>query len=372
MLRLGLGSPEDLGVSELDGLRGRIDEIDRQVVRLLNERAEVVVEIGKLKRSEKGAGPIYAPDRERAVLDKIKAANTGPLSDRCLLAIYRELMSGSFALERPLRVAYLGPEGSFSHAAALLKFGQSVEYEPQPDIQGVFDEIAREHCDLGVAPVENSAVGGVLETLDALLSSTVVICAEMLVAIHHHLLANCPLEEVRLVCSKPEVLAQCRGWLAATLPNAQKLAMPSTAQAAKKAAGEAGTGAIGSRLAAELYGLEVIRENIEDRAHNQTRFFVIGREGARRTGSDKTALVFSTADKAGALVDCLEVFRRHGVNLTNIESHPSTQREREYYFFVDCEGHQEDEAVRRVLGELKQHCLQLSVLGSYPRATEVL
>jgi len=254
----------------------------------------------------------------------------------------------------------------------MLKFGQCVEYEPQPDIQGVFDEIAKGHCDLGVAPVENTAVGGVIETLEAFVGSTVQICAEMLVAIHHCLLANCALESIQRVYSKPEVFVQCRNWLTSTLPGVDRFPVASTAVAAQQAAREEGVAALGSRLAAELYGLKIVRENVEDRAHNQTRFLVIGQESARRTGADKTSLLFATADKAGALVDCLSVFRRHGINLTNIESHPSNLGKREYYFFVDCEGHRTEEKLQEAFGEVKGHCLRLSVLGSYPRATEVL
>ena len=359
-------------MSKLEQVRQNIDELDSKLVEMLNARAKVVEAIGELKRTEKDAPPVYSPDRERMVLDKIKAANQGPLPDRCLIAIYRELMSGSFFLERALRIAYLGPEGSFSHSAAMLKFGRSVEYEPQADISGVFDEIVRGHCDLGVVPVENSTVGGVIETLDALIESNVTICAEIQVSIHHNLLANCVLENIHTICSKPEVFAQCRHWLSSTLPSVNILPMPSTAQAAQQAALEAGWAAIGSKLASELYDLKVILENIEDNTNNVTRFFVIGRETARPTKDDKTSLVFSTADKAGALVDCLAAFRKHGVNLTNIESHPSSQREREYYFFVDCEGHRLDERVQEAIRQARYHCLQMIILGSFPRAREVL
>jgi len=359
-------------LQELENLRDQIDRIDQQVVRLLNERAKVVVEVGKLKQRQAGVAPIYAPDRERAVLDKVKAHNQGPLPDRCLLAIYRELMSGSFYLERPLRIAYLGPEGSFSHTAAMLKFGQSVDYEPQTDIHGVFDEINREHCDLGIVPVENSIVGGIIETLDSLIDSPVHICAEVLLAVHHHLMANCKQEEIRVVYSKPEVFSQCHTWLSSTLAGIDMLPTSSSAQAAKQATQQPGAAAIGSRLAAELYNLKIICENIEDNPNNITRFFVIGREPARPTGDDKTSLVFSTAHKAGALVDVLEQFRSNKVNLTNIESRPSKKREREYYFFVDCQGHQEDAAVATAVKQAKHHCLQLSILGSYPRAREIV
>jgi len=359
-------------VSNLDELRQQIDDLDQKLVQLLNERAQVVVEVGKLKRNNSDAPPIYAPDRERTVLDKIKKANKGPLPDSCLMAIYRELMSGSFVLERPLRIAYLGPEGSFSHMATILKFGQSVEHEPVSDIRGVFEEISRQHSDLGVVPVENSIVGGILETLDSLIDSTVHICAEMLLTVHHHLMANCSFEEIKVVYSKPEVLAQCRNWLSSTLPNASIIPAASTAQAAQKASAEINSAAVGSKLAAELYGLRTVCDNIEDVTNNVTRFFVIGPDPARPTGDDKTSLVFSTAHKVGALADCLQAFRYNGVNLTNIESRPSKKREREYYFFVDCQGHQNDVPVQQAIQEAKRHCLQLSILGSFPRATEIL
>ena len=211
-------------MDELEGLRAKIDEIDNQLVQLLNERARVVVEVGKIKQRDKTAPAIYAPDREHKVLEKVRAANTGPLPDRTLLAIYRELMSGSFYLERPLRIAFLGPEGSFSHTAARLKFGQSVEYEPLNNIHMVFDEIEKNHCDLGIVPVENSIAGGIVETLDALVESSVIICAEVKMAIHHNLLANCVMDEIRTIYSKPEIFTQCRNWLSSTFPAAETVA----------------------------------------------------------------------------------------------------------------------------------------------------
>lgn len=354
----------------LDELRKRIDQLDLQLVRLLNERARVVVEIGRHKNETDK--PVYAPDREKVVLEKIANANEGPLPDRCLKAIWRELMSGSFVLERPLRIGYLGPEGSFSHNAAMLKFGQSVEYEPLTDIASIFDEVSKGHCDLGLAPVENTMGGGVIETLDALIESDVYICAEVLMAIHHNLLANSPLEQVERVYSKPEVFAQCRKWLSATFKGARTIPVASTAKAAQMAASEPKTAAIGSYVAAELYGLRVICENIEDNANNVTRFLVISREDAKPTDSDKTAIVFSTAHKAGALADVLDVFKKHGINLTNIESRPSKKRQWEYYFFMDFLGHRTAQHVQDGLAEAKEHCLQLSILGSFPRAKELL
>ena len=354
----------------LDKLRNQINELDHQLVKLLNERARVVVEIGKLK--SKTGKPIYSPDREKQVFATIAEANKGPLPDKCLAAIWRELMSGSFALERSLRIGYLGPGGSFSHTAAMLKFGQSVEYEPLADIISIFDEVSKGHCDLGLAPIENTTGGGVIETLDALIDSDVKICAEVLMAIHHSLLANCPLNQIEKIYSKPEIFSQCRNWLSATFKEAQIIPVASSAKAAQMAADEEGAAAVGSTAAAELYGLKIVCENIEDITNNITRFLVISREDAKPTGEDKTAILFSTAHKAGALADVLEVFKRYNINLTNIESRPSKKRQWEYYFFVDFVGHRTDEQVRKGLEEARGHCLQLSILGSFPRATELL
>ncbi|HUU39880.1 MAG TPA: prephenate dehydratase [Desulfatiglandales bacterium] len=354
----------------LDELRNRIDEIDHKLVKLLNERAQVVVEIGKLKN--KTAKPIYAPDREKKVIEKIIKANEGPLPDRCLTAIWREMMSGSFALERPLRIGYLGPAGSFSHTAAMLKFGQSVEYEPLTDIGSIFNEVSKEHCDLGLVPIENTTGGGVIETLDALIESDVKICAEVLMAIHHNLLANCTLDGIERVYSKPEVFAQCRNWLSATFKDAKTIPVTSTAKAAQMAAEETGSAAIGSTVAAEMYGLRIVCGNIEDITNNITRFLVIGREDAKPTGEDKTAILFSTAHKAGALADVLDVFKQFSINLTNIESRPSKKRQWEYYFFMDFVGHRTEKNVQDAMNEARKHCLQLSILGSFPRASELL
>ena len=351
-------------------MRIRIDQIDDQLVKLLNERARVVVEIGKFKNQ---AGTrVYAPDREKQILEKITKTNQGPLPDRCLIAIWRELMSGSFVLERPLRIGYLGPAGSFSHTAAMLKFGQSVEYEPLADIRSIFEEVSKGHSDLGVVPVENTTGGGVIETLDAFVDTDVKICSEVLMAIHHNLLANCPLEQIERVYSKPEVFSQCRNWLSATFKEANTIAAASTAKAAQMAVSETNAAAIGSRVAAEVYGLKIVCENIEDIANNVTRFLVIAKEDAKPTGEDKTAVLFSTAHKAGALADVLDVFKQHDINLTNIESRPSKKRQWEYYFFVDFVGHRTSESVMKGLEEARKHCLQLSVLGSFPRAIEVL
>lgn len=354
---------------DLDELRRQIDGIDEELVALLNRRANVVVEVGKLKNTT--GAPIYAPDREKAVLEKIKKANKGPLADKTLMAIWRELMSGSFALERPLRITYLGPQGSYSHLAAVGKFGSSVEYESVANIQGVFYEVSQEHADFGIVPIENSVGGGVIDTLDALVETDVQICAEINRIIHHNLLANCPLEKVDRVYSKPEVFAQCQRWLGETNLAGRTIPMASTSKAAEMACNEKGAAAIASTLAAELYGLKIIYANIEDNANNITRFFVIGREPAKITGDDKTSVVFTTKDEPGALVSVLHAFRREGINMSFIQSRPSKKRNWEYYFFGDLKGHQHEAQLQNAIAAARAHCLQLNVLGSYPRATEV-
>ena len=351
---------------DLDSLRKRIDQLDRQIVELLNERAKVVVEVGKIKQVS--GAPIYAPDREHTILQRVLRLNEGPLSHKTLQAIYRELMSGSFALEKPLRIGYLGPEGSFSQLAAMRKFGASVEYLALADIQAVFEEVARGHCDLGLVPIENSIGGGVIDTMDSFIDVNVHVCAEVLVEIHHNLLGLCSPDRIKIIASKPEVFSQCRRWLSTRFNDVQLLPVASSSKAAEMAAAEQNLAAIGSTLAADLYELKIIFANIEDNPNNMTRFFVIARTPAKRTGSDKTALVFTTAHKSGALVEVLNVFARYGINMTNIDNRPSKRRNWEYYFFVDAEGHCEDPNFASALTEAREHCGELHVLGSFPQA----
>lgn len=354
----------------LEDLRKKIDALDEQLVELINQRAQIVVEVGKLKAA--GAAPIYAPDREKAVLDKIARNNKGPLPDKTLAAVWREIMSGSFFLERPLRIAYLGPEGSFSHNAAILKFGQSVDYEALADIRAIFEEVSKGHSDFGIVPIENSAGGGVRESLDAFVETDVLICAEANMAIHHNLMANCPMSQIEKIYSQPEIFAQCRNWLAGAFKDAQLIPMASSSKAAQLAATEPNAAAIASAVAAEVYGLKILCQDIEDISNNITRFLIIAKEDAKPTGDDKTIILFSTAHKTGALVDVLSVFKKYHINMTNIGSRPNKKREWEYYFFVDFLGHKLDEHVKKALDEVKPHCLQLSVLGSFPRNAGVL
>jgi len=358
------------GHESLEPLRKQIDELDAQIVDLLNARARIVVQIGQVKQQHNA--PIYSPDREKMVLEKVRRLNHGPLPNGCLEAVYRELMSGSFALEKPLRIGFLGPVGSFSHGASVQKFGSSVTHVPLADIPAVFDEVIRGHIDYGLVPVENSIHGGVIDTLDAFLHSSAKICAEVKITIHHNLLSQVQWDDVRTIYSKPEVFSQCRKWLSAMAKDRDVQPAPSTSKAAELATQQPGVAAIGSKLAGQLHALRTLFENIKDDADNETRFFVIGREPARRTGDDKTAIMFTTAHKPGALAEVLDVFKENGINLTDIEKRPSKKVNWEYYFFIDAQGHQDDAAMQKAISEARQHCLQLTVLGSYPRAVEVL
>ena len=351
----------------IEELRKQIDAIDVKLVELINERACCAVEIGRIK-SQAGQAAVYSPERERDIFERIRAANKGPLSDAALVTIWKEMMSGSLALEKAMKVAYLGPEGSFSHLAAIEKFGRSLELVPVRDIATVFDNVARGTTDYGIVPVENTTGGAVRDTMECFLDVTgpVKVCADMALPVHQNLLSKTTLEKVKKVYSKPQVFDQCREWLARNLPQADLVAVGSTTEAALLTSRIDGTAAIASSMAAELYHLGVLNPAIEDNPQNQTRFLVLGRESANPTGRDKTCLLFSVSHKAGALVEVLDVFRRVGLNMTKIESHPSPAKSWEYLFFVDVEGHAKDEKLQQAITEARPHTRYLEVLGSFP------
>jgi chorismate mutase/prephenate dehydratase len=355
---------------DLTELRQKINELDAQIVQLLNARAAAVVEIGRLKR-ESGAA-VFAADREREVLNRVAGLSQGPLSRDSLLAIYRELMSASFALQRAPRVGYLGPAGSYSHEAAMAKFGSSIEYEPLVDIRGVFAEMANGRVDYGIVPVENTTGGAVMDTLDAFVEHDVRICSEMHRAIRHNLLANCEQDQIEVVYSKPEAFAQCQQWLSETGLARKISPAPSTSKAAEMAAGQKNAAAIGSALAGKLYGLKILSPRIQDNPNNTTRFFVLGGDSPGPTGNDRTSLMFATAHQAGALVSVLLVFQKAKINMTMITSRANPKAELEYYFFTDIDGHKDDASIKSALDEARQHCHILRVLGSYPRSTQIM
>ena len=361
-----MASEKSDSAGKIEELRRKIDALDAEIVRLVNQRAECARGIGELKRAS-GAGA-FAPARERAVYEQVLALNRGPLPAEAIKAIYREIMSAMLALERCPRVAYLGPPGTFSHKAARSKFGSSVEYHPATSFRDVFLEVSRGHADYGVVPVENSTEGGVNPAMDCFFESRLKICSEVYIAVHQNLLARCSREAIRTIYSRPEVFGQCRQWLGANFPHAALLECPSTTAAAERAAAEPGAAAIASDTAAEIYGLTVLEQAIEDNPENVTRFVVVGREPAARTGKDKTSLMFSISDAPGALQGMLEPFSQRGINLTRIESRPSKRKAWDYYFFVDLEGHLEDPPVKAAIEELAGRCRHLEVLGSYPAA----
>lgn len=360
--------PED----GLEAARARIDDIDRELVRLLNERARAAQRIGTAKRSQ--GGSIFVPHREHEVLRRICAANEGPLSERTLRAVWREIMSGSLALEQGLVICHLGKPGSFTHQAARLKFGDSVEYTGVESIGTVFSEVERGHADYGVVPIENSTDGGITDTIDAFLATSLRIVNELHLRIRHHLLARCERSAIRRVYSRHTVFGQCRAWLAANMPGVELIEVGSTTQAAERAAGEAEAAAIGSADAAAAFGLALVAEDIEDNPTNTTRFVVLADPGrtAQRSGNDKTSIMFGLQDRPGALYEALIPFHRAGISLTRIESRPSRRQPWEYLFFIDFLGHEGDEAVRTALDDLAASTTTLQVLGSYPRAEQPL
>jgi len=345
-------------------LRKKIDVIDARIVSLLNDRAKASLSIGKEKKKQRKG--IYAPDREKQVLARIKEINRGPMTADALDAVYREVMSSSLSLEKSLRIAYLGPEASFTNLAARKKFGSQVTYVPCTNIPEIFDRVEKNDCDYGVVPIENSIEGVVTHTLDPLVESDLKICAQMTLDISHNLLAKCPIERIKQVYSNPQVFGQCRHWLHHHLPKAELVEVASTTKAAQIAAKKKNAACIASALAAQEYHLNVVKAGIEDFSHNMTRFFVIGTQDVPPTGHDRTSLLFSIKDKVGALHDMLIPFSRNKINLTKIESRPSKKKAWDYYFFVDCEGHQLDAKVQRAIKELEQKSKYLKILGSYP------
>ncbi len=362
----------------LDELRRRIDEVDSRLVAILNERAQLVVEVGKCKR---GSGtPIYAPHREAEVLNKVLARNKGPLPDRTIEAVYRELMSGSFFLEQPLRIGYLGPRGSYGHVAAMQHFGSSVDYEDLRAIEGVFVEVARGHVDYGLVPIENSTGGGHLETMDALSRHhhLLNIYAEVQLEVNRSLLANCQPDKITRIHASRDGFALCRTWLSTQYPNAQLIIAASSADAVlaatedSRATPDAGVAAIGSQLAGEIHGLHCVFDNVSDQPTNITRFLILSRQKASPSGDDKTSVMFTTEDRHGALVDVLSVFDRSKINLTHIDKRPSGKQNWEYTFFIDAAGHRDSQEFSTAIEEARRHCKELIVMGSFPRSRRVL
>src|SRR5262245_27681330 len=348
----------------IKNLRHQIDRLDREILKVANQRAALASRIGEVK-NESGL-EIYSPGREEEILTSVLEGHHGPLHVDCVRAIFRELMSGSRALQKVLRVAYLGPEYSFSHLAAIEKFGQSVEFVPVGSIQAVFEEVNRGHVDFGLVPVENSTDGRISDTLEMFTRLPLRICAEARLKIHHNLLSKGPQSDVRRVYSREQALSQCRTWLSKHGAQAQLISVASPATAAELATREPHAAAVASRQAGAHYGLQTIASNIEDVENNATRFAVIGENPSPRTGKDKTAIMFQIPHKPGSLSDSLMVFKKNRVNLTWIESFPSREAEQEYLFFIDFEGHPTESRIKRTLAALERRSERLVILGSYP------
>lgn len=353
---------------DVESIRRGIRDKDRELVRLLGERARLSVEMGRMK-ADAGLA-VFDPVQERKVLDEIASLNEGPLSTEALRHIWREILSSSRALQAPLSVACLGPEGSFAHLAALERFGRSTRMAPQVTIGGVFDAVEKKRCDLGVVPLENSVEGPVRTTLARLIATPLAIRGEICLRISHCLLAKAARGRICRVYSHPQALAQCRLWLARHLPSAVPVETESTSAAVLQALGDRQGAAIASRLASEIHGLPVVEAGIEDHPENTTRFIVVGTGANIPTGRDKTSVLFSTQHRPGALHAALAPFASAGINLLRIESHPARDRMWQYLFFVDLEGHAEDRAVKDCLRKLKRKTAFLKVLGSYPREVE--
>ena len=353
----------------LEALRRQVREIDGELLRLLNERAARSVAIGKIKQN--AGSDVYRPDQEARILAFLKGNNRGPLPDRAVVEIFREIFSSSRALQAPLTVAYLGPEGSFSHLAARAHFGHGTDLQPAATIDHVFDRTERGENSLGIVPVENSTEGSVGHTLRRLIATPLTIRAEFFLPVSLCLLTNCiRREDIARVYSHPQALAQCRRWLAEHLPRAAQCETASTSAAGQQALSDPAGAAVGSRLNGEINGLAILAADIEDNPGNTTRFIVLGRGEGERTGRDKTSILFGTPHVPGALHQALAPIAREKINLLRIESHPLRDRKWEYLFFADLAGHREDEPVAGCLREMAAHTTFIKILGSYPRGEE--
>jgi chorismate mutase/prephenate dehydratase len=354
---------------KLQDIRERIDSLDIQIQDLINQRAAAAQEVAHIKLKEDKDAFFYRPEREAAILKTVQKRNAGPMGDEEMARLFREIMSACLALEQPMKIAFLGPEGTFTQAAALKHFGHSVITSPMGSISDIFREVESGTAHYGVVPVENSTEGVINHTLDMFLNSPLKICGEVMLRIHHHLLSLAPdLKSVKKVYSHQQSLAQCRLWLDRNLPHAEQITVGSNAEAARLAREEPEAAAIAGEMAAELYQLQGLARNIEDEPDNTTRFLVIGRQRAFASGEDKTTLLCATRNVAGGLSSLLTPLSKHGISMSRIESRPSRQGNWDYVFFIDIEGHQDDAMVAEALNDLEKEARMLKVLGSYPSA----
>lgn len=350
----------------LDNIRKKIDKLDQQLIDLLSQRSDLVHEVGEIKKSE--GLQIYAPEREDALLKRLAKMNNGRLPEKSVRAIYREIMSAALSLEDDLTVAYLGPEGTWTHQAAIKKFGHSINYSAQANFADVFEQVERRKAHYGVVPIENSTEGAISHTLDLFVDSPLQICAQVLLRIENGLMASIPREEIKTLYSHPQVFGQCRNWILRHFPHADLVDVSSTTKAAQIAHDKAadGAAALGGQLASELHGLTMLESSIQDSSTNTTRFLVIGEKTCPPTGNDRTSILFSVHDRPGSLVKALQAFDKLNVNMSKIESRPSKQRDWEYIFYVDLAGHCNDQDVSDALLALEKHCSLVKMFGSYP------
>ena len=355
---------------ELGKLRDQIDAMDQQIQKLINERAKCAQNVAHVKEKYAGGEKIqfYRPEREAQVLRKVMDRNQGPIADEDMARLFREIMSVCLALEEPLRVAYLGPQGTFTQAAAVKHFGHSAECVGQVSISDVFREVEAGSFNYGVVPVENSTEGVVTHTLDSFVGSNLQISGEVALRIHHHFLSNSDQSDIKKVYSHPQSLAQCRQWLDTNWPAIERIPVSSNAEAARLAAEEKGAAAIAGDAAAELYSVNVLANNIEDMPDNTTRFLIIGKKQTESSGQDKTSIMVSSRNEPGALYHVLEPFHKSGISLTRIETRPSRSGTWNYNFYIDFEGHVKSAAVDSVLKEVANAVSDLKILGSYPKA----
>lgn len=356
-------------ITPLSELRDKIDAIDEQILQLINQRASCAVEVAKTKIAQGEQGTFYRPDRESLVLRRIMGLNQGPLSDHTAVLFFRELMSACLALEKPMDIAFLGPEGTFTQQAAFKHFGHAVKTIPVATINEVFSAVELNNCQFGVVPVENSTEGVISHTLDRFLTSTLKICGEVEIRVHQNLMGQATsLSEITEIFSHQQSLAQCRQWLDNHLPGVRLTAVSSNAEAARLASINKQTAAIAGVVASEIYQLTIIEKNIEDESNNTTRFIIIGQQSPSPTGNDKTSLVVSTGNQPGALHKILEPFAKFGIGMVNIESRPSRQGLWDYIFFIDIEGHNEEKDIAQALDTVKDNVKMFKLLGSYPKA----
>lgn len=351
---------------DINEMRHKIDKIDTELLKLLNERLRLSVSIGRNKSTH--GKSIFLPERESTIIRQLERLNKGPLPREALMDIFREILNVSRNLQKRIKVAYLGPPATFTHSAAIVKFGRRAELVPEPSITDVFREVEKTLADYGVVPVENSAEGMVTHTLDMLMDSDLKICAEIVLKVSHCLLSRLStVTGIKKLYANSQAYAQCRDWVSNHLPNVPVVEVASTSESARRAHLETGAGAIASREAATTYEMNILAQGIEDTRDNITRFLVIGRQSPAASGDDKTSILFSTKDRVGALYDMLKPFRKHNINLTKIESRPTGRKAWEYVFFVDFIGHQNDQKIRIALKELQSQCEFVKILGSYPR-----